>query len=85
MTGRIFPIDRFGEVSRLVSVIPKGFQAWAALIVRISASLLVLMGCVVMSGWAIQSPAIVQINPTFTPMQFNTALCFVLSGAGCGW
>ncbi len=82
MTGRIFPIDRFGEVSRLVSVIPKGFQAWAALIVRISASLLVLMGCVVMSGWAIQSPAIVQINPTFTPMQFNTALCFGLSGAG---
>ncbi|MED5550944.1 MAG: ATP-binding protein [Pseudomonadota bacterium] len=43
---------------------------------------LIALGTVVMVGWWIRSEAIVQINPDFTPMQFNTALCFLLGGMG---
>lgn len=42
--------------------------------------LLITMGVLVLYGWMIDSTVITQINPTFTAMQFNTALCFVLSG-----
>lgn len=45
---------------------------------------LLILGAVVMAGWWLRSEAIVQIRPGFTPMQFNTALCFGLSGAGLG-
>lgn len=37
------------------------------------------LGLVVICGWIINSPALIQINPKFVPMQFNTALCFFLS------
>lgn len=39
-----------------------------------------LMGLIVIYGWYIGSNAIVQINPSFAPMQYNTALGFFLSG-----
>lgn len=45
---------------------------------------LVVLGAVVMVGWWVRSETIVQINPEFTPMQFNTALCFLLGGTGLG-
>lgn len=35
-----------------------------------------------MIGWYIQKPAIVQIHPSFAPMQFTTALCFFLVSLG---
>ena len=41
---------------------------------------IVVMGGAVMTGWYIQYSPLVQINATFAPMQFNTALCFFLSG-----
>lgn len=43
---------------------------------------MVLLGILVMLGWIVRSPAIVQLLPTFAPMQFNTALGFALSGTG---
>jgi signal transduction histidine kinase len=43
---------------------------------------LIVLGAVVMVGWWVRSETIVQINPDFTPMQFNTALCFLLGGTG---
>ena len=36
------------------------------------------LGLVVICGWIFHSPALIQINPKFVPMQFNTALCFFL-------
>ncbi len=39
-----------------------------------------LLGTSVMVGWMANIPALVQLDPTFAPMQFNTALAFVLSG-----
>lgn len=40
----------------------------------------VLLGTSVIIGWYINSPALIQVLPQFAPMQFNTALCFLLSG-----
>lgn len=40
----------------------------------------VILGGVVIIGWKIESVAITQIRPGFSAMQFNTALCFILSG-----
>lgn len=37
-------------------------------------------GVVVMAGWLFGIRAIVQIHPTFAPIQFNTALCLALCG-----
>jgi len=42
---------------------------------------LALLGGVVMFGWWMQSSPLVRVLPGFTPMVFNTALCFVLAGS----
>jgi hypothetical protein len=44
-------------------------------------ALAIVLGVVVMIGWLLHIPEIVQVFPGFVPMQFNTALCFALSGA----
>ncbi|TLS75663.1 PAS domain S-box protein [Mariprofundus erugo] len=41
---------------------------------------IVVAGLLVMTGWSIHDPALIQINPSFVPMQFNTALSFLLVG-----
>jgi PAS domain S-box-containing protein len=43
-------------------------------------TLLVLLGGTVMLGWWLQLSPLVRVLPGFTPMVFNTALCFVLAG-----
>ncbi len=42
----------------------------------------VLLGFTVLVGWYLKSSLLVQIYPSFVPMQFNTALGFLISGAG---
>lgn len=49
---------------------------------RTCASLGIGLGLVVMMGWWLRLPQVVQILPTFVPMQFNTALSFLLAGSG---
>tara|TARA_B100000508_G_scaffold132661_1_gene121804 strand:- start:1437 stop:2900 length:1464 start_codon:yes stop_codon:yes gene_type:complete len=44
------------------------------------ASIVFLMGLIVIIGWYLHSSAIVQIYPSFAPMQYNTAFCFLLLG-----
>lgn len=39
-----------------------------------------LLGALIMSGWYVHSIPLIQIHPSFVPMQFNTALGFLLSG-----
>ena len=46
---------------------------------------LILLSLSVMLGWFFNIPAMVQIQPQWVPMQFNTALCFLLSGLGLFW
>lgn len=41
------------------------------------------LGVVVMVGWHGGAMALVQVHPAFVPMQYNTALGFVLAGAAC--
>src|SRR5256885_6656212 len=43
-------------------------------------ALLMLLGGTVMLGWWMQLSPLVRVLPGFTPMVFNTALCFVLAG-----
>lgn len=40
----------------------------------------VLLGLTVLIGWFINSSLLVQLHPDFAPMQFNTALGFLISG-----
>ncbi len=52
------------------------------MIFRGAGALIALLGLAVVGGWVVRLPAIVQILPGLAPMQFNTALSFVLLGAG---
>ena len=40
----------------------------------------ILLGCVVIYGWLNRSDEIIQLNHHLSPMQFNTAICFVVAG-----
>jgi len=44
--------------------------------------LVAVLAAVVMVGWFIESSPLTQINSRFAPMQFNTALCFLLLALG---
>ncbi len=50
--------------------------------IRSAAALSLLLGVIVLFGWYSHQPALVQILPQFVAMQYNTALGFVLCGAG---
>jgi len=47
---------------------------------QIAGILVALAGCIVMTGWVLDIPALKSVLPGFVEMKFNTALCFVLSG-----
>jgi PAS domain S-box-containing protein len=40
------------------------------------------LGLLVMAGWHMKSYPLIQVIPGFTPMQYNTAICFLACGAG---
>ena len=40
------------------------------------------LGFIVLLGWYLNLPALIQVLPQFAPMQYNTALGFLLSGIG---
>ena len=48
----------------------------------LSGSFSLLLGMVVIVGWHTNSPLLIQVLPGFVPMQYNTALGFVLCGVG---
>ncbi len=41
-----------------------------------------LLGSLVLLGWYLENVTLIQVSPIFVPMQYNTALCFLLSGIG---
>ena len=43
-------------------------------------ALVILLGSIVLAGWAIHSTFLIQVAPNFAPMQPNTAISFLLSG-----
>ncbi len=51
-------------------------------IIFICGLLPLLMGSLAIVGWYTRSPHLVQLHPNFVPMQFNTALGFLVCGIG---
>ncbi|BAW97598.1 sensory transduction system regulatory protein [[Synechococcus] sp. NIES-970] len=51
-------------------------------LIYLCAILVSTLGLSVMLGWYWRLPSLIQLHPTFVPMQFNTALGFVLLGTG---
>jgi len=55
---------------------------------RIAGILSLALGTIVLLGWYLREPALIQVNPAFVPMQYNTALGFALGGLalmGLAW
>jgi signal transduction histidine kinase len=55
-------------------------MSWPGMTGAICGTLAVLLGAVVLLGWAIHSPILVQVAPHLAPMQRNTAVSFALIG-----
>jgi sensor domain CHASE-containing protein len=53
---------------------------WLRYSVAAAGSALALLGLLVIIGWHLYLPWLVQPRPSWPPMQYNTALCFVLMG-----
>lgn len=49
---------------------------------RASAVSVIVLGTIVIIGWHSKNTSLIQILPQFVPMQYNTALVFILCGAG---
>jgi signal transduction histidine kinase/DNA-binding response OmpR family regulator len=56
--------------------------AWLRIAAAVAGVLTALLGVVVIVGWQTNNVTLVQVLPTFVPMQYNTALGFVLCGLG---
>jgi len=52
------------------------YLSWSAAIAAL------LLGTVVLFGWYTHDASLIQVNPAFVPMQYNTALGFALAGLG---
>ena len=64
---------------------PKGRQILNQLgkkVTSANAVLITVLGLSAIIGWHARIPLLFQVRPSFAPMQYNTALCFVGSGLG---
>ena len=55
---------------------------------RLTGILSLILGAMVLLGWYLHEPALIQVSPAFVPMQYNTALGFALAGLallGLAW
>jgi len=53
---------------------------WVLRTANLSGLISLLLGGIVLLGWYLHEPALIQVNPAFVPMQYNTALGFALGG-----
>jgi signal transduction histidine kinase/CheY-like chemotaxis protein len=58
------------------------FGGWLKIVAIGAGALTTLLGAVVIAGWQTNNVTLVQVLPTFVPMQYNTALGFVFCGLG---
>jgi PAS domain S-box-containing protein len=61
---------------------------WRRNLARFAGFLSLVLGAIVLLGWYLHEPALIQVNPAFVPMQYNTALGFALGGLallGLAW
>jgi signal transduction histidine kinase len=62
--------------------------SWPVMTGALCGILAILLGSVVLRGWAVHSALLIQVAPDLAPMQRNTAVNFVLSGlalVGIAW
>ncbi|HHH44922.1 MAG TPA: response regulator [Gammaproteobacteria bacterium] len=59
-----------------------GLAHYLLLFSRLGGLASLLLGGAVLLGWYTRNIALIQVNPAFVAMQYNTALGFLLSGAG---
>ena len=57
-------------------------QSWSFSGALLASTLSLVLGLVVLTGWHTHTLGLIQVNPAFVPMQYNTALCFVMAGLG---
>jgi PAS domain S-box-containing protein len=57
-------------------------QRYLILLTNLGGLVSLLLGGVVLLGWYTHNASLIQVNPAFVAMQYNTALGFMLSGAG---
>ena len=60
---------------------PSGGTNWLRWIFAGAGALSSLLGLLVLIGWYSRNVALIQVHPAFVPMQYNTALGFLLCGA----
>ena len=73
--------DRFLKDQSLVSDVMRARSApWPRLAGAATAILVILLGLIVLLGWATHSIFLIQVAPHLAPMQLNTAINFVLIG-----
>ena len=53
---------------------------WHNRLIMLAGGISAFLGMVVLAGWYIHNTKLIQILPVFVPMQYNTALCFLLCG-----
>jgi PAS domain S-box-containing protein len=61
---------------------------WSVRLSRLAGFVSLALGTLVLLGWYLHEPALIQVNPAFVPMQYNTALGFALGGLallGLAW
>ena len=60
------------------------FGSWprTKLVSAVCGLLPMLLGIVVLLGWYTHNVALIQVSPAFVPMQYNTALGFLVCGLG---
>lgn len=60
---------------------PTNPQSGAALVAAVSGATVAILGGLVVAGWLTIAVALIQVLPGFPPMQYNTALGFMICGA----
>src|SRR3954469_12777832 len=60
---------------------PLGPRSGAALVAAASGASVAALGGLVVAGWLTVAVALIQVLPGFPPMQYNTALGFMICGA----
>jgi len=75
-----------GEIAR--AGLPGGDRSvsapvgWLRLLAAVTAAVTVAVAAVVLTGWHLGIAPLVQVSTDFAPVQYNTAVCFVLCGLG---
>lgn len=61
-------------------LLPQQSKSCQLICVYLLAGLVTSLGFIVLCGWYLENTTLIQVHPSFVPMQYNTALGFLLAG-----